>query len=60
MIFDVAEELGLEKMDLLDIGGGFTCIHGYHNPSIKPDSSKNFEFLAPKISALVDKVFPDP
>ena len=51
-IFDMAVKLGLEEMDFLDIGGGFTCHNGYHGGSVDP--TKNFECVAPQISALVD------
>lgn len=27
MVFDLAEKLGMEKMDLLDIGGGYTLLN---------------------------------
>ena len=38
-IFDMAEKMGLNKMDFLDIGGGFTIIHD--------ENIKNFPFVAP-------------
>ena len=57
-IFDLAVEMGLEEMNFLDIGGGFTCHHGYHGG--EPNPAKNFEFVAPQISALIDQLFPDP
>ena len=57
-IFDLAASMGLEEMNFLDVGGGFTCHHGYHGG--EPDPAKNFEFVAPQISALIDELFPDP
>ena len=50
-IFDMAPDFGLEAMDLLDIGGGFTMIH--------PGTGKNFDEVAPMISDMIDEVFPD-
>jgi len=51
-IFDRALEIGLPEMDFLDIGGGFTMVH--------KDQEKNFNFVAPIISSLLDQYFPDP
>ena len=51
-IFDMASGLGLQEMDFLDIGGGFTLIC--------PGTGKNFEEVAPMIGKLIDDVFPEP
>lgn len=51
-IFDMAVEMGMQPMDLLDIGGGFTLI--------LPHSSKNFDEVAPSINGLIEQLFPDP
>lgn len=51
-IFNMAEKLGLPKMDFLDIGGGFTYI--------LPGSGKNFNEVALQIGSMIDKHFPDP
>ena len=51
-IFDMAEEKGLPKMDLVDIGGGFTYIF--------PGTGKNFDDVAQPIGKLIDELFPDP
>lgn len=48
----MAAGLGLEEMDFLDIGGGFTLI--------LPNSDKNFEDVAPVIGGLIDELFPEP
>ena len=48
----MAEKMGLPKMDLVDLGGGFTYI--------LPGTGKNFDEVAPLIGKLVDKLFPDP
>ena len=50
-IFDMALELGMQPMDLLDIGGGFTLI--------MPNSSKNFDEVAPRINTLLETHFPE-
>jgi len=50
-VFDMASGMGLEEMDLLDIGGGFTLI--------LPNSTKNFEEVAPIIGELLDELFPE-
>ena len=50
-IFDMVDKMGLKKMDFLDIGGGFSCF--------APNESGNFEYVAPKISALIDELFPE-
>ena len=49
-IFDMAADMGMESMDLVDIGGGFTLI--------TPNTTKNFEEVAPKIATLVEDLFP--
>lgn len=51
-IFDMARDMGLQEMDFLDLGGGFTIIHD--------DNTKNFPFVAPQIGEVLDKVFPEP
>ena len=38
-VFDMAEKMGMKKMDFLDIGGGFTLI--------VPGEGKNFDDVAP-------------
>lgn len=48
----MAENMGMEKMRFLDIGGGFTML--------SPSRERNFLAVAPKIAALIDKEFPDP
>lgn len=50
-IFDKAEEMGLKKMDFLDIGGGFTLIN--------PEEGKNFTDVAKLIEDMLNKVFPE-
>jgi ornithine decarboxylase len=50
-IFDTAEKMGLKRMDLLDIGGGFSFIY--------PGTGKNFNEVAPLIASMIDKVFPE-
>ncbi len=48
----MAENMGMEKMRFLDIGGGFTML--------SQSRERNFLYVAPKIAALIDKEFPDP
>ena len=50
-IFDMAQGLGLQEMDFLDIGGGFSLIC--------PNTGKNFDEVAPMIGKLLDDVFPE-
>ena len=49
-VFDMAESIGLEPMDFLDLGGGFTLIHA--------EKIKNFPYVAPLIGKLLDDLFP--
>lgn len=49
-IFDMAKEMGLRKMDFLDIGGGFTLIHD--------EDEKNFHYVGPQVGKILDEVFP--
>ena len=46
-VFDMAIEIGLPKMNFLDIGGGFTYIF--------PGTGKNFDEVAPIIGKLIDR-----
>jgi len=48
----MAASMGMQEMDLVDIGGGFTLIC--------PDSGTNFEEIAPKIGQLLEEYFPSP
>lgn len=41
----------MDKMDFLDIGGGFTMVSS--------TSEKNFYMVAPMITKVLDKHFPD-
>lgn len=50
-VFDIAQGLGMEPMDLLDLGGGYTLL--------KPNTGKNFEEVAPEINKALDEYFPD-
>ena len=45
-IFDDGKAMGHNRMDLVDIGGGFT--------GILPGSGKNFEEVAPNIRQAID------
>lgn len=49
-IFDMSEKMGM-KMNLLDIGGGFTMIN--------PDKGLNFNAVAAQIGNFLDEVFPE-
>lgn len=51
-IFAEAKARGYDKMNLLDIGGGFPAPY---DASVKP-----FEELAKKINAEIERLFPDP
>jgi len=51
-IFAEAKSRGYDKMNVLDIGGGFPAPY---DASVKP-----FEELARKINAELDRLFPDP
>jgi len=51
-IFAEAKARGYDKMNLLDIGGGFPAPY---DASVKP-----FEELARKINAEIERLFPDP
>lgn len=51
-IFDMAAGMGLEEMEFLDLGGGFTLN--------SPDSGKNFDEVAPRINNLLNELFPEP
>lgn len=51
-IFDMAKQMGMEPMDLIDIGGGFTLVSKF--------AERNFDHVAPKIGAMLDKHFPEP
>lgn len=50
-IFDMAEGLGMPKMNFLDLGGGYSMIN--------PSKNNNFEIVAPQISKVLDDQFPD-
>lgn len=50
-VFDIASGMGMQEMDFVDIGGGFTLVN--------PDHEKNFEFVAPKIAQVIDELFPE-
>ena len=54
-IFDEAEKMGLKKMDFLDIGGGFSLASDQPSPP-----EKKFDYVAVKIQAFLDEVFPEP
>ena len=49
----MAKDIGLEEMDFLDIGGGFTMLD-------ESNMQKNFTDVAPKIAQLIDELFPEP
>ena len=51
-IFKEAKERGYDKMNLLDIGGGFPAPY---DASVKP-----FQELAKKINSELERLFPDP
>ena len=51
-IFKEAKERGYDKMNLLDIGGGFPAPY---DASVKP-----FQLLAKTINAELERLFPDP
>ncbi|OGR97032.1 MAG: decarboxylase [Elusimicrobia bacterium GWF2_62_30] len=51
-IFKEAKERGYDKMNLLDIGGGFPAPY---DATVKP-----FQELAKKINAEIERLFPDP
>ena len=51
-IFKEAKERGYDKMNLLDIGGGFPAPY---DSSVKP-----FQELAKKINSELERLFPDP
>ena len=51
MIFDKAEEIGMPKMDILDLGGGYSLLH--------PMDENSFITVASKVSPLIDELFPD-
>ena len=46
----MAKEKGMEEMDILDIGGGFSMS--------STDPEKNFDFVAPKINEMLKEFFP--
>jgi ornithine decarboxylase len=50
-IFDMVKVMGMEPMDLIDIGGGFTLVN--------PDKARNFDHVAPIIGAALDRLFPE-
>lgn len=50
-IFDMVKQMGMEQMDLIDIGGGFTLVNKI--------PERNFDFVAPKIGELLDELFPE-
>ena len=51
MIFDQAEELGMPKMDILDLGGGYSLLH--------PLVENSFITVASQVAPLLDELFPD-
>ena len=51
-VFDMAKDMGLPEMDLLDIGGGFT-------QCLEQEEGKNFDQVAPRIANMIDELFED-
>jgi|TARA_B110001450_G_C17373291_1_gene380574 diaminopimelate decarboxylase len=51
MIFDAAKKLGMQKMDFLDLGGGWSQIH--------PNVDNCFVSVGTKVAKLIDEVFPE-
>lgn len=51
MIFDQAEKLGMQKMDFLDLGGGWSLLH--------PNIENSFVSVGMKVATLLDEVFPE-
>lgn len=49
-VFEMAKKKGMEEMDILDIGGGFSMS--------STDPEKNFDFVAPKINEMLKEYFP--
>lgn len=50
-IFDTNIELGLQPMDLVDIGGGYSMIN--------PDTTTNFILVGSILRSKIDELFPD-
>ena len=48
----MAKDMGLEAMDLLDIGGGFS--------NVVPDTNNNFDQIASKLNSYINELFPEP
>jgi len=51
MIFDQAKKLGMQKMDFLDLGGGWSLLH--------PNVENSFVTVGSKVAKLLDEVFPE-
>ena len=49
-VFEMAKNKGMEEMDILDIGGGFSMS--------STDPERNFDFVAPKINEMLKEYFP--
>lgn len=50
-IFEKNVELGLQPMDLVDIGGGYSMVN--------PDLNKNFVVVGSILNTRIDELFPD-
>lgn len=59
VIFDKVKALKMKPMDLLDIGGGFSISNSCNKDWKVTNQSNNFEDVAPKISAMIAKLFPE-
>jgi ornithine decarboxylase len=49
-VFEMVKNKGMEEMDILDIGGGFSMS--------STDPEKNFDHVAPKINQMLKDYFP--